>query len=52
MTYFHHDRVDALARQYLGSIGEMDNGILAEISLWAGERCSCGDAPSSVTPMH
>jgi DDE superfamily endonuclease len=28
-----------VARQYLGSIGKIDNGIVAVTSLWADERC-------------
>jgi SRSO17 transposase len=28
-----------LARQYLGSVGKVDNGIVAVTSLWADERC-------------
>src|SRR5919201_1185797 len=28
-----------VARQYLGSIGKLDNGIVAVTSLWADERC-------------
>src|SRR5512132_182478 len=38
------DRKDAtatahVARQYLGSVGKIDNGIVAVTSLWADERC-------------
>jgi DDE superfamily endonuclease len=29
-----------VARQYLGSVGKIDNGIVAVTSLWASERCS------------
>src|SRR5438093_3996075 len=29
-----------VARQYLGSVGKTDNGIVAVSSLWADERCS------------
>jgi SRSO17 transposase len=28
-----------VARQYLGSVGKIDNGIVAVTSLWADERC-------------
>ena len=28
-----------VARQYLGSVGKLDNGIVAVTSLWADERC-------------
>jgi SRSO17 transposase len=28
-----------VARQYLGSVGKVDNGIVAVTSLWADERC-------------
>jgi len=28
-----------VARQYLGSVGKLDNGIVAVTSLWASERC-------------
>jgi SRSO17 transposase len=31
-------RTDHVARQYLGSIGKVDNGIVAVSSLWADER--------------
>ena len=30
---------DHVARQYLGSVGKVDNGIVAVTSLWADERC-------------
>jgi SRSO17 transposase len=30
-----------VARQYLGSVGKVDNGIVAVTSLWADERCYC-----------
>jgi SRSO17 transposase len=38
------DRKDGMAtahvaRQYLGSVGKIDNGIVAVTSLWADERC-------------
>jgi hypothetical protein len=32
-------RTAHVARQYLGSIGKVDNGIVAVTSLWADERC-------------
>ncbi|WP_082584243.1 IS701 family transposase [Noviherbaspirillum sp. Root189] len=31
--------IDHVARQYLGSVGKVDNGIVAVTSLWADERC-------------
>jgi SRSO17 transposase len=31
--------IDHVARQYLGSVGKTDNGIVAVTSLWADERC-------------
>jgi hypothetical protein len=36
-----------VARQYLGSVGKIDNGIVAVTSLWADERC---DWPVRVVP--
>jgi hypothetical protein len=30
---------DHVARQYLGSVGKIDNGIVAVTTLWADERC-------------
>jgi SRSO17 transposase len=41
---FTGDRKDGtaiahVARQYLGSVGKIDNGIVAVTSLWADERC-------------
>jgi SRSO17 transposase len=38
---------DHVARQYLGSVGKIDNGIVAVTSLWADERCYY---PLHVTP--
>jgi DDE superfamily endonuclease len=32
-------RTAHVARQYLGSVGKVDNGIVAVTSLWADERC-------------
>ena len=32
-------RTAHVARQYLGSVGKIDNGIVAVTSLWADERC-------------
>jgi SRSO17 transposase len=32
-------RTAHVARQYLGSVGKIDNGIVAVTSLWASERC-------------
>src|SRR5918995_728376 len=32
-------RTAHVARQYLGSVGKVDNGIVAVTSLWANERC-------------
>ena len=32
-------RTAYVARQYLGSVGKIDNGIVAVTSLWASERC-------------
>ena len=29
---------DHVARQYLGSVGKVDNGIVAETTLWANEQ--------------
>ena len=35
-----------VARQYLGSVGKIDNGIVAVTSLWADERCYGRSMPS------
>jgi SRSO17 transposase len=40
---------DHVARQYLGSVGKVDNGIVAVTSLWADERCYY---PLHVTPTR
>ena len=34
-----HQATAHVARQYLGSVGKIDNGIVAVTSLWADERC-------------
>jgi SRSO17 transposase len=44
-----------VARQYLGSVGKVDNGIVAVTSLWADERCywpvhAVPDTPASRLP--
>ena len=38
-----------VARQYLGSVGKIDNGIVAVTSLWADERCYW---PVHAVPLH
>jgi SRSO17 transposase len=39
-----------VARQYLGSVGKIDNGVVAVASLWADERCSWPVHAATYTP--
>jgi SRSO17 transposase len=40
-----------VARQYLGSVGKIDNGIVAVTSLWTNERC-CWPVHAVPTRQH